>query len=124
MRLEKITRLEKGFAGSIHNIYVNAERFMWDADTVNKAVLTIWCDQDFRKLPQYAKSFVYGVRHQCNRLHDRLVVYGYIINGKRLTLGSAAYRKISPRYISEHCSASGAFVYRKDTSKLYYKSSK
>lgn len=121
MKLDKVIRLEKSFAEQVHNIYANAARFHWDSDFVNDAVRKMREQDDYKQLPRYAQSFVSGVLHHCRMLHDKLMVFSYVVKGKRLTIDSDEYRKVSPEYVHKHCSDTGCFVYKDEPSKLWTK---
>ena len=119
MKLDLAIKRKNMFAEQVHNVYANAARFCWTADFVNKGISEIYSSNEYRAMPQWCKHFVEGVRHHCDFLHWKLVVFSYEIHGKRLVLGTEAYRKVDPCYVSKHCSETGCFVYRDNPDKLF-----
>ncbi len=123
MKVERVTKLERRYAEAAHKIYENAARFMWDHDFVLRAIREgIYEESDYKQPPRYAQSFIAGVLHHCRHAHDKLTVYSYEVRGERLAITTEAYSEVSPQYIHEHCSHTGAFVYKDDHSKIWYQS--
>lgn len=120
MRHNKASQIERRLAEAIHNIYMNSARFRWTHKFTNEAVVaSIYGNPDYAKLPRYSQTFLDGVLHHCRYLHDKLIVFSYVVKGERLALDDPRYRQVDPSYIHEHCSKTGAFVYRDDTSKFW-----
>jgi hypothetical protein len=120
MDLDRVIKLEKSFASAVHEIYRSAAELGLSSSEINKRICeNIWENDVYKKLPRYAKSFVEGVRHHCEMLQWELVVFSYVVNGKRLTIESEEYRKVDPCYVSENCTDTGAFVYREFPDKLF-----
>ena len=120
MRHEQITKLEQSFVHDVHNIYQNAERFQWPDKVILEAISkNIYENEQFRRLPRYAKCFVRGVIYYLREMHWRKVVFSYEIDGERHAIDSPKYRSISPQYVHETASQSGCFIYKEPPHKMF-----
>lgn len=120
MKLDKVIRLEKSFVEQAENIYNNGTRFCWSHDEINRHYREhILQNEDYRKMPRYAQSFVEGARHLLDKRLWKEVVFSYEVKGKRLATDSPKYRKYSAEYIHKHCSETGCFVYRSNPDKMF-----
>lgn len=119
MSRKRILELRQSFSHQIVNIYMNAARFHWDSSKVNEAVIAIWNDSAYKNLPNYAKSFIDGVRWKCDKDHWKLVVYSYEIKGVRMAIDEERYRKVSPREVHEKWGDTGKYIYRDNKEKIW-----
>ena len=118
-RFSKMDRTKRDYAQRIHNHFHNAGRFHWEASFINSHLNGLREEDCWKRLPQYVQYFLEGVIHHCRHSHEKLLVFSYLVNGKRLAITSDEYRKVSPHYIHELCSDTGAHVYKEDTDKIY-----
>lgn len=120
MRTETVGRLERQFVNDVENIYNNAARFGWaDSFIIEALKKNIYENPDFKRIPRYAQSFVFGAIHLLRQQHWKLVAYSYEIDGTRYLICEEAYRKFSPREVHEKWSHTGCFVYRNDKTKFF-----
>ena len=72
------------------------------------------------RLPQWAQRQLTGARDSLVELAYRQdLVFAYDYNGKRYTVDSEEYKKLSPREVSENATFSGD-VWRHDLDKVWY----
>ena len=114
-------RIEKGLAEDIMNIYANTLRFKWSSEALNNAyLLNILKNPNYKRLPRYSQSFLEGVRYVMDKQLWKELVYSYDIEGTRLALTDARYRKIPPNVITNKYLHTGAWVYKEDVNSIFY----
>jgi hypothetical protein len=118
---DKISKSENRFIDSICNIYLNAARFHWSQQKILDSIeFNVYDVPEYKKLPRYSQSKIEGGLCVLRKGHEKLLVFSYEIDGVRMTIREERYRKISPQIVHEKYSHTGAFVYRKDPTSIYY----
>ena len=115
----KALRVRDSYRESIGNIYSNVARFHWSAADLNKHMSDLRSEESYRRLPLWAIHYLNGATAVYDLQHWKLLVFSYAVNGVRLPITSARYRRYSPRKIHEQCAHTGAFVYKDAPDKLF-----
>lgn len=115
MKLERSLKLRQVYEHRLLNLYDNALRFRLPQEEILEARNDHVFDATYHRLPQWVHMYLQGFEKALRMHLEKNLVYSYEVNGKRLTIDSAAYQKVSPVYVSKHCSHTGAFVYRGST---------
>ena len=116
MKLERSLKLRQVYEHRLINLYDNALRFHWSHEFILQSKKNLLLnDPTYKKLPQWVRTYLQGYENALRMHLEKNLVYSYEIHGKRLAIDSEAYRKVSPQYVHEHCSHTGAFVYKGST---------
>jgi hypothetical protein len=117
--IETNLKRQKRLADQLCNLFDNLRRFHWSHDFYLEARGKLYDSEDYRKSPRWLQEYLSGVEFGLMREVWRGVVFSYEVRGKRLAIDSDAYRKVSPQYVSKHCTESGAYVWRDAPDKLF-----
>ena len=120
MNISRSLKLRDRYVSHIMDVYNRAEVYHLSSSQIQeKLVALVWGDEAFRRLPQWVKSYCFGVSDTCSRYHQRSMVYSYVVDGVRLSIESDEYKAVSPEYIHRECSDSGALSYRDDINAIF-----
>jgi hypothetical protein len=79
----------------------------------------IFSGSDYEKLPRWAKEYLRGYDMARYDAIDTLIVYSYVLNGKRVTLGSPEWQQLGFNVSDTVDTTTGCYVWREDTSKVW-----
>lgn len=123
MRIETQTKIVRSMEGTIGQMFCDAIKEKWSSrklqDTFHQRVTD---HPRWKDLPVHQRWYVQGFYDGAKNLHERInIVFSYEIKGKRYSLDDPEYRKIDPCMVSSEYSHTGAFVYRDDLDKIWFK---
>lgn len=119
-RYTRQKRIIDRYKEQTRNIFTNLERFKWSHGDYLNSFSRMHSENDYKKLPQWAKSYLTGVRDQLEFELNKLHVYAYCVDGVYLPIDSPQYRAIKPQTICGQYGDKGASVWRDDISKVWY----
>ncbi len=117
--IKKSLAVVKSLREGLINLYDNTARFHWTHSELLAYRAQHIHAGDYQRLPRWAQSELHGTEEILSLQLWKKVIFSYVVHGQRLTLDSAAYRAVKPQYVSEHCSESGAYVWRDAPAKLW-----
>jgi hypothetical protein len=120
MRKDRMLNIKDKMLARIDDIYCNAELYCYSGKQItNKYLEIVLMTDDYNRLPLYMKEYIRGYKDCKAKDIWHKLVFSYVVNGKRLAIDTPEYKAIDYFYIYDNCLHSGAYVWRKDTSKLF-----
>lgn len=119
MKLSQSLKLVDTLRNQLFNLLDNCRRFHWTHDFYLEKRAEWYATPQYKNAPLWIHQQLTGLEWGVMRIIWREVEYSYEVKGKRLTIGSPEYSKISPQYISANCTESGCYVWSQAPDKMF-----
>jgi hypothetical protein len=125
MRIETALKLERRWESEIHNVYMNAKRFHWSFNRVQKYYHAALYEQpEYKKAPKWLQARMYGFVSCERRFLDNALICAYWVNGRWYAVHSPEYEKLvsGPKGYAIVSDAASALVYKENHQAVYHTS--